>query len=639
MASAPNDKLFNIDIVSIGTHTDQPSFPSEGRQYRVHVRDREGATVTFPWQDATIHEDLSAMMSSNPDQEVIKRLGIKLRTFLDDTNWSKIESEVEHRIMAQQPVDIVISSNAPEIYALPWEFLVVKRSNRPLGAHHNCLIHYDWIEEPSYEPRLPRSGLVLLAWSDAGGQVPFQAHEEALTKAFAKAKLPCALKLKVLQRATPKMLKLALNDSENPVTVLHLLCHGAKTGSGAPSLMLNRDGEEDGVARVDAAAFQQYFPPSTPPRLVVLSICQSGDSGAPHILGGFAQNLHRQDIPAVIASRLPLSCDGSKLLTHELYDDLLAGSGDLRQAFLKARSKIALQQRRSDWISLQLYARRNHPEAFDPLCLQPRPRSGSAQSDVVLICHEALSKVPQKPEFPNKRIRKTYYIKQTPLLDQRQWENLGQAIKDMIDPEGDLKQALAEPDAEFAYYGLPYIPLGALAGFLAGRNRHVHVFELERTTKQFTWRQGGDAPALTIDPQPGQATRGALRLRLSISNKVDLADCQRVLPDKKVTLDLHFALPDPKPDLIHSEEQARAYIEILRDKIHTYTQSLNIQSIHIFASIPVSITFLLGQQLSSTWFPTPYVYNFGKDESPRYKWRLNLRAAAQGKPSIRIFRK
>lgn len=639
MTSASKDQPINIDFLRIGDAPAQQGFPSEERQYRVHVRDRQGKVISFPWQDSTVHEDLSRMMSSNPDREVLKRLGRKLRICLDKTNWPLVEQEIERRLKAQQPIDIVISSDSSEIYALPWELLELSRSGRWLGELPNCLIHYDWTQESAHEPRLPRPGRVLFAWSDAGGQVPFQHHEEVIKNALLRTTLPCTLELNVLERVSPRSLKRALRDPDNPVTVLHLLCHGTKTGNGAPALALNRDGEESGAARVDATEFQQFFPPDAPPRLVVLCVCQSGDAGAPHILGGLAHNLHRQDIPAVIASRMPLSCNGSNLLTRVLYEELFAGSGDLRQAFLKARSETQADQRRTDWLSLQLYARRHSNEAFDPLCLQPRPGTGSSQGEVVLICHEALDKVSQKPELAGRRLRKVVYVDQTPLLKQRQWENLEAAVKSLADPEGKLQRALAEPEAEFGYYGLPFIPLGALAGFLAGRSRRVHVFELDRVTKQFVWPKGGDFPELTCEEQPGKAKTGALRLRLSISSKVELAECQKVLPDKKVRLDLHFTLPDPTPGLVRSEEQARAYVELLRAAIHRYKQDRAIKSIHIFAAIPVSITFLLGQELSATWFPEPYVYNFGQGETPGYKWRLNLRAAHQGKPSVKIFNK
>lgn len=640
MTSSPKDKPITIDFSFEGSGPEQHGFPSEERQYRIQFRDRTSKFTRFDWHDAAVQEHLAGLANSNPDRTVLKRLGKRLRDFLEDTNWPQAEDEIERRINAKQPVDIVISSNSPEIYALPWELLEIKRIGRWLGDLPNCLIHYDWAQEPSHEPRLPRPERILFAWSDAGGQVPFQKHEEALREALKRAASPCNLELDILPRASHKSLKLALRDPERPVTILHLLCHGTKTGTGAPAVALNRDGEESGIERLDATEFQQFFPLGAPPRLVVLCVCQSGDAGAPHILGSIAQNLHRQDIPAVIASRMPLSCNGSVLLTQRLYEDLLAGGKNLRDAFLNARSELHVQQRGSDWLSLQLYARRNHDEAFDPLCRRVRPDATSPQSEVVLICHEAFDKVSQRPEFADKIVRKIVHIDQTPLLKQRQWDNLEEAVESLTDPEGKLQQALAEQEVEFGYYGLPFIALGALAGFLSGRSRRVHVFEPAPNTKQYVWLKDSDFPKLTLEEQPGAAKRGAVRLRLSISSKVDLVECRKVLPDKRVRLDLHFTLPTPNPELVRSEEQARAYAEFLRETVHKHVnQDTEITSVHVFAAVPVSISFLLGQEFSATWFPDCYVYNFGRSESPRYKWCLNLRAASQHNPSIKIFNK
>jgi hypothetical protein len=635
MTSTPRAKEITLDFRFTGSSEDPQGFPSEDREYEIFVRDHTRKLSSFPWRDSKVREDLAGLMASNPEPAALKRLGKRLRRFLDGTNWPLAEAEIERRAKERQPIDIVISSNAPEIYALPWELLELEPSGRWLGELDECLVRYDWAQKSLHEPRLPEPERLLLAWSDAGGGVPFTEHEQAIRAACEKTRL----QLDVLPRVTHNSLKKALADPARPVAILHLLCHGTTTRSGAYGLALNREGVDNVSDQIDATELQQFFPSHSPPRLVVLCVCRSGDAGEPHILGNLAQNLHRQDVPAVIASRMPLSCLGSNLFTQVLYTELLAGDGDLRSAFLKARRKLLVEQRRKDWASLQFYARRHHEEAFDPLGRRFRPGAAAPKGELVLIRHEAYDTVSSAPELTGWHVRKIVHIDQTPLLKQRQWENLEAAVESLTAPEGDLQRALAEPATEFGYYGFPFVPLGVLAGFLAGRSRRVHVFEPDPVTKRFTWSEEGNPPELKIDEQPGKAKSGAMRLRISLSSKVALADCRKVLPDRSVSLDLHARVDAPAPGLVRSEAQARAYAEMLSDAIYRkYAEKeCPIKSIHVFAAIPVSIAFLLGQAIRATWLPDCHVYNYGFREKPRYKWRLCLQAALHRERSIKIF--
>lgn len=639
MTSTPKAKEITLDFFLDGPATAQHGFPSEERTYQVQVFERTPKRASFNWGTPELREALAALETSNPEPTTFKYLGKRLREFLDETNWPRAEEEIDRRAQEGQPTNIVISSDAPELYSLPWELLELKRTGAHLGGLPDCLIHHDWQHPPSHEPRLPAPQRILFAWSPAGGGVPFEEHEQALQAALGKAKLPFSPQLEVLPRVNHRVLKEALSDPERPVAILHLLCHGTETRSGAYGLALSSEDPDGPPARIDAAELQRYFLPNAPPRLVVLSVCQSGDVGAPHILGNLAQNLHRQDIPAVIASRMPLSCDGSILFAQTLYAELLSGGGDLRTAFLKARRALDVQQRRKDWASLQFYARRGHEEAFDPFGLWLPKGTAAPRRELVLIRHEAYGHVTSTPELTDWHVRKVVSLAQTSLLKQRQWENLETVVESMTAPDGELQRALAEPETELGYYGFPYVPLGALAGFLAGRHRRVQVFEPDPVTKRFTWSQAGNPPKLKCEEQPGKAKSGALRLRISLTSEVALADCRKVLPDRSVSLDIHIKVDTPTQGLVRSEAQAREYAEALRDIIHKKCADRErpIKSIHVFAAIPVSIAFLLGQELHATWLPDCHVYNYGHREEPRYKWRLCLQAAFHRERSIEIF--
>jgi hypothetical protein len=134
----------------------------------------------------------------------------------------------------------------------------------------------------------------------------------------------------------------------------------------------------------------------------------------------------------------------------------------------------------------------------------------------------------------------------------------------------------------------------------------------------------------------------AARLRLSISSEVKPADCEAVLPAGELRADLHFKLDKPAFGIMRYEEQAQVYKQVLRTRLNRCMSGIDgIESFHIFAAVPVSIAFLLGQVLSATVFPRCYVYNFNAKAIPKpgYEWQLSLDDAIHNKkPFVHIFK-
>jgi hypothetical protein len=118
-------------------------------------------------------------------------------------------------------------------------------------------------------------------------------------------------------------------------------------------------------------------------------------------------------------------------------------------------------------------------------------------------------------------------------------------------------------------------------------------------------------------------------------------DCALVLPEEDVRLDVHFQLEvEPQKLIIRQEQQVREYAAVIRDTVEQLVakERRAIKSIHLFAAVPVSLSFLIGQALSSTALPGCYVYNFNGKDSPHYKWCVDLHAAEHRAPAIRMFK-
>ncbi|MCY1018626.1 SAVED domain-containing protein [Pyxidicoccus sp. MSG2] len=630
--------------------TASSSFSWEEREYLVEDMEGAGVSVRFPWHDPQLRQSLKALEKAEPGSEALERLGRFLRDLLRPTHWALEEQRIEVALNAQppRPVHLTIrSANADELYYLPWELLPTK-SGIPLAGLENCLLRYECVPvTPKVRSRTPQ-GRILFAWSGAGGWVPAAEHEAAIRKACERVQLRFDPKLDVLNEVTRKRLVERLNDPDRPVTALHLLCHGTQVADGAYGLAINSTESSEPVDRIDATELRDLIflsPGSRSLRLVTLCSCQGGDAGTPaHLLGGVARMFHQQGVPAVVSSRMPLTVDGSNILTETLYEGLLAQQ-DMRSVLHTVRSRLRSEVKSRDWVSLQFYAKAGDATALTPFSEPPPPAPVSSSRKLIIIRHEAHSKVSVDPEpadapalFAGRQPR-WVAIEQTQRLAQRDWRNLQDEVSRLAATDGELRRAYEERDADVAYYGFPLVPLAALAGHLA-KHRPVHA--LEYVSDRYRWEAGTDtsSPPMEIEVEP-RDSGSAARLRVSVSAPVSLDECREVLPDSEVALDLHFKLPTPRRGSVRREEQLKAYMQKIQDTLDEYISGnppRPLKSVHVFAAVPVSVAFHLGRALAATWMPECFVYNYGRLEKPAYKWRLSLQAAEQGRRSVKIFK-
>ncbi|WP_437670486.1 nSTAND1 domain-containing NTPase [Sorangium sp. So ce131] len=335
----------------------------------------EGAT--FPWDDEVLR-DLAALQRPRPEPLARQRFGERLRDFLAQADWGAREEEIAAALRDGRRVHLTIRSSAAELYALPWELLTLRSSGQHLGELRGCLLRYEWpgTETAGPEPgQEAEGGRIVFAWSAAGGAVPAEAHLEALRRACAEGHCAFDAARDVVPHASPAALYKALSGGGPPVSVLHILCHGGPLAPSAEAFGLAWDASEPGGApvMVDAGALRRMLEPHLGTlRLVVLCSCYGGDAGAPgNALGSVAQALHRAGVPAVVASRYPLTTHGSVALAEVLYRELLVGSASLEEAFLAARERLGREASSDDWASLQLYARAADGPDHRPVVVRP----------------------------------------------------------------------------------------------------------------------------------------------------------------------------------------------------------------------------------------------------------------------------
>lgn len=334
-------------------------------------------SASFDWSPELL-ADLDALRRPSRDPAILPRLGERLRQFLLPLGWAEHEQQILTACARGERVVLTIRSAAAELYALPWELLTIKSSGQHLGELPSLLLRYEWPESETVReqpsPR-PAGGRILFAWSAAGGAVPAAEHQAALQQACSAGCHPFDSSRDVLPHTSLLRLRECLTQAQRnsePIAVLHLLCHGAAVGS---TFGLAFDSDEAGEARavLDAGRLRQLLTPFAGMlRLVVLSACDSSNSGVlGNQLGSVAQALHRAGIATVLASRYPLSVAGSSELTRVLYQRLLVGLDSFEAAVLRARAELAKDARHIDWASLQLYARSSDGEDTRPLIFRP----------------------------------------------------------------------------------------------------------------------------------------------------------------------------------------------------------------------------------------------------------------------------
>jgi hypothetical protein len=327
-------------------------------------------SAEFPWSDQVLGM-LAQLLRPRPDPAAVQKLGEMLRAFLEQglsthEGWAHHEQALLQAMEAGRPVHLTFRFGAAELYSLPWELVALRSTGQHLGELSGCLVQYEWpgVQPASAPAPTKEPERVLYGWSAAGGDVPWQEHRQALAQAASHGRYSFEPERGVLARLSLTALEQTLRaaaEAGQPFTCLHLLCHGTQTANGTSGLVW--DGAQGSPEVVDAAALRRVLAAHTGSlRMVVLCACYGGHAGPPgNALGSVAQGLHRVGLEAVVASRLPLSVEGSVCLTESFYG-AWSGPESVRPALSAARRAL-LQASGWDWASLQLFASPEPPRA------------------------------------------------------------------------------------------------------------------------------------------------------------------------------------------------------------------------------------------------------------------------------------
>ncbi len=331
------------------------TFDFEPQTYSFHLPEGGIKTFRVEWSTQLLGE-LAELGHSGCDPDTAQRVGNSLARTLGPIGWLELGAKIRNASLAGHPVVVAFRFNAAELYALPWELLVVGESGQHLGELDRVAVRYEWpqtdttVENPSFRG----DGRILFAWSAAGGPVPYMEHQSLLTKTWAHMRSEPV----TLANASAAGISDALakaKENENPFEYLHLLAHGDRVGSSF-GLLLESD---SGAECIDPGRLRRLLAPYAPTlRVVVVAACDGGNVGDfGNQVGSVAQALHRAGFRAVLASRSLLSVQAANLLTEAFYNARIVDKQSIEDAVVTARRRLISEVATLDWASLQLYAR------------------------------------------------------------------------------------------------------------------------------------------------------------------------------------------------------------------------------------------------------------------------------------------
>jgi len=348
--------------------------PREETQYLLRRGNGAYVSARFPWSEPFL-ADLEAIRGRNPDSQARQRVGGILRAFLQSLGWSALEVEILRALGGKSgsaEVRVTVRCNVAELCRLPLELLPLEPGGESLGLKEGCHVQWEWPDSATATrtpDAPPEGGTLLFAWSAAGGGLDAAGQLGAIRQAAAIHRHPGPVV--EVRGASVDSLRRALEsarDRNESVAVLHILCHGGPLAGaeGGHGLWLDAPGEAGGAELVDPVRFAEALAPHVGRMgCLVLCACNGANlAGSANALGSVAQRLHRAGVPAVVASRAPLSSAGAEAFTRAFHGALLSGA-PFHRAVADGRRELG-----AEWSALQVYARAQdgpqYPVVFRP---------------------------------------------------------------------------------------------------------------------------------------------------------------------------------------------------------------------------------------------------------------------------------
>ena len=260
---------------------------------------------------------------------------------------------------AQQSVYVRIRLNltdAPELAKLPWEYLYDSAANRFLAQTvQTPVVRYLDLSKPipALAALSPLRILVLIASPNDFQTLDVEREWNNLKSAMVSLEQCGAIVLDRLNDAT--LLALQRKLRQHQYHIFHFIGHGAFDEHTQEGVLVleDRAGKGQMVTGKSLGVLLHNHPSL---RLAVLNSCDGARATATDAFTGIAQQLVRQEIPAVIAMQFALSDDAANTFSHTFYA-ALADRYAVDSALTEARVAMASEDGNAEWGAPVLYLR------------------------------------------------------------------------------------------------------------------------------------------------------------------------------------------------------------------------------------------------------------------------------------------
>lgn len=254
-------------------------------------------------------------------------------------------------------------NDAPDLAEVPWEYLHSPVLQRPLApSTETPLVRYVDMGQPTGTLQVePPLRVLLMASSPTDIDWLDTRRELGLLEA-ATADLVRKGQLEMHVLGQPTVAGLQRQLRKDGFHILHFMGHGVFDEQLGGMLAFE---DEDGRARpVSGDDLGMMLHDHNTLRMVVLNACEGARTSVQDPLGGVAQMLVRQGIPAVIAMQFEISDGAAVTFAHELYLSIADGY-PVDAATSEARKALYLQSESIEWGTPVLHMRADDGRVFE----------------------------------------------------------------------------------------------------------------------------------------------------------------------------------------------------------------------------------------------------------------------------------
>jgi AAA-like domain/CHAT domain len=310
--------------------------------------------------------------------EAAKRLGGQLyKAVFSSGIGSALDRSIEAANRESERLRIRLRlTNVPELANLPWEYLYDEPNDRFLAlSYKTSIVRYLGVPQPVNPLAVKPPLRVLVMASSPIGYDALGVDKEWSNLQTALGKMPRGLvEVDRTEKAALEALQERLSGGDQ-YHIFHYIGHGGFDPRTGKSVLVMEDDHRQ-ARFVDGPQLGVLLHNHPSLRLAILNACEGAVANQNDVFTGVAQNLIRQEMPAVIAMQFEITDSVAIILAKAFYESL-ARNAPVDMALAEARLAVFAADNGIEWGTPVLYLRAHDGRLFDveqpPLPPPPPP--------------------------------------------------------------------------------------------------------------------------------------------------------------------------------------------------------------------------------------------------------------------------